>query len=73
MPCIEFGEYPQDVADKETRKILERSLKNGKLSETGKTYAFGMHVNGTGCNTCKEYVVWSRRFIFNPYIFNIFG
>ena len=63
VPCIEFGEYPQDVADKETRKILERSLKNGKLSETGKTYAFGMHVNGTGCNTCKEYVYNGKKYV----------
>ena len=63
VPCIEFGEYPQDVVDKETRKILERSLKNGKLSETSKTYALGMHVNGNGCDTCKEYVYNGKKYV----------
>lgn len=35
---LEFGEYPQQVASKQESASLERLLKKGRLSETGKTY-----------------------------------
>ena len=35
---VDFGEYPQDAADKETARTLESDYQTGTLARTGKTY-----------------------------------
>lgn len=40
VDIVEYGSYPQTVADKETADKLEAALKEEKLSTTGKTYMF---------------------------------
>lgn len=40
VDIVEFGEYPQTIADEKTGKELDELYASGALSPTGKTYSF---------------------------------
>ena len=42
---IEYGEYPQTIAGRETKRELEKLFDSGKLASTGKTYTLGSAKN----------------------------